>query len=349
MKRIRFIPAQVKTVPDDRPTNCPYCGGGILNKHGSVEKPVKDIHVKTVTVHRYFCQSCGSTFRHYPQGVDRSGQTQRMRGCAALMWALGLSLRSASDMLSAVGEPLSHVSVWRDVQEAGEKARRSLAKQVRGRVRAVGADETFVKVKGEKTAMGVVTDAQTGQVLGLDVLVEQDSDAFLAWLGEYADEFGVEAIVTDDLNTYKPAVEQLGLDHQICIAHVLKWAWNRLGKKEEWDWIKTWIWKLLKELPLDGGLELLRLERLVRDDEDQTVRRLCVELSNKWRALLCHRRRGDVPRTNNVTERAIGRSKIRSKSTRGYKSESGLLNGFWLTQWAWRGANGLELSELVAS
>ena len=67
------------------------------------------------------------------------------------------------------------------------------------------------------------------------------------------------------------------------------------------------------------------------------------------RALLCHRRRGDVPWTNNMTERAIGRSKIRYKTVRGYKSESGLLNGFWLTQWAWSGADGLELSELVAA
>ena len=58
---------------------------------------------------------------------------------------------------------------------------------------------------------------------------------------------------------------------------------------------------------------------------------------------------GDVPRTNNVTERAIGRSKIRYKTVRGCESESELLNGFGLTQWAWSGADGLELSELVAA
>ena len=96
-------------------------------------------------------------------------------------------------------------------------------------------------------------------------------------------------------------------------------------------------------------MEILRLERMVRGDADQTLRRPRVDLSAKWRALLCRRRRGDVPRTNNATERAIGRSKIRSKTARGCKSETGLLNGFWLTQWAWSGADGLELSELVAA
>ena len=99
-----------------------------------------------------------------------------------------------------------------------------------------GADETAVRVKGETTFVGVVTDAATGEVLGLDVLVERDSDGFIEWLGDFARDCGVEAIVTDDLNTYNPAVERLGLDHQICIAHVRKRARKRLCKIEGWDW-----------------------------------------------------------------------------------------------------------------
>ena len=105
---------------------------------------------------------------------------------------------------------------------------------------------------------------------------------------------------------------------------------------------------MLTELPFDGDVELLRLERMVREG-DATLRRMRVELSGKWRALLCRRRRRDVPMTNNVTKRAIGRSKIRYKTVRGYKSEDGMLNGFGLTQWAWSGRVGLEMSELVAA
>ena len=176
-----------------------------------------------------------------------------------------------------------------------------------------------------------MTDARTGQVLGLDVLVEQDSDAFTDWLADCADEFGVDAVFTDDLNTYKPVVERLGLERQICMVHLLNWAWNRLGKIAGMEWFKALIWRLLKELPANGGLELLRLEHLVQDAEDQSLRCLCVKLSGKWRALLCHRRRGDVPWTNNMTERAMGRSKVRYKTVRMCKSESGLLNGLGLT------------------
>ena len=148
-------------------------------------------------------------------------------------------------------------------------------------------------MKGVKKVGGVVEDAETGQVLGLDVLEERDEDGFMERLGDFVSDCGVEAIVTDGLNTCKPVVERLGLEHQICIAHVRKWAWNRLDWIDGWDWIKARISRLLTELPFDGDLELPRLERAVRDG-DATLRRMRVELSGKWRALLCHRRRGDV-------------------------------------------------------
>ena len=307
-----------------------------------------DLYEDKVTTIRYRCAVCGRTFRHCPEGIDRGGQTQRMRGWAALAWALGLSLRSASHLLAAFGVSISRMSVWRDVQEAGRNARRKQAGGAGGQVKVIGADETVVRVKGVKKVVGVVADAETGQVLGLDVLIERDADGFMEWLGDFVSDCGVEAMVTDDLNTYKPVIRRLGIEHQICIAHARKWAWNRLDGIDGWDWVKARIWRLLTELPFDGDVELLRLERAVRDG-DATLRRMRVELSGKWRALLRHRRRGDVPWTNNVTERAIGGSEIRYKMVRGCKSEDGMLNGLGLTQWAWSGRDGLDMSELVAA
>ena len=277
MKRIRFIPAQVKTFPDERPDACKYCGGQILTQHGAVEKSVIDLYEDKVTTVRYRCSDCGRTFRHCPEGIDRGGQTQRMRGWAALAWAPGLSLRSASHLLADFGVSVSRMSVWRDVQEAGRNARRKHAGRARGQVRVMGADETAVRVKGVKKVVGVVTDAETGQVLGLDVLVERDADGFMEWLGDFVSDYGVEAMVTDDLNTYKPVVRRLGIEHQICMAHVKKRAWNRLDGIDGWDWVKARIWRLLTELPFDCDVELLRLDRMVRDG-DATLRRLRFEV-----------------------------------------------------------------------
>ena len=52
---------------------------------------------------------------------------------------------------------------------------------------------------------------------------------------------------------------------------------------------------------------------------------------------------------NNGRERVIGRSKVRYKTVRGYKSIYGMLNGLGLTQWVWSGRDGLCIGELVAA
>ena len=92
---------------------------------------------------------------------------------------------------------------------------------------------------------------------------------------------------------------------------------------------------------------MLAIERRVRGEP--ALRRLVVELCQKWRSLLCHRRAPGMPQTNNCTERAIGRSKIRYKTIRGYKSMKGMMNGLGLTQWVWSGEEGLDLGELMAA
>ena len=73
-----------------------------------------------------------------------------------------------------------------------------------------------------------------------------------------------------------------------------------------------------------------------------------VDLWIKWRRLLCHKRMRGVCDANNVTGRVIGGSKIRYKTTRGYESIEGILNGLWLMQWIW-GEAGLDMGDLLAA
>ena len=346
MPRVRFTLPQVKRHPDTRPPACRYCGSVYLHRHGAVTKPITDPYLDEVTVLRYRCVDCKRTFRHYPDGVDRHDQSLRLRGLVALVWALGLSHRSVVHMLCALGCDLSRMSSWRDVQEVGSGSGRWVSR-ARGKVRVMGADETVVKLRGEKTVVGVVTDAETGQIVGMDVLVNRDTEGFVDWLSGYVSELGVEAMVTDDLSTYKPVVDRLGVDQQVCIAHVRKNVWKRLKEIDGWDWYRSRIWWLLKELPEGGGRELFDMERRVRSEP--ALRRLVVELCEKWRSLTCHKRVRGMPQTNNCTERTIGRSKIRYKTVRGYKSEEGMMNGLGLTQWVWSGEEGLDLGELMAA
>ena len=83
----------VKSASEGRPSRCPSCTGETFQRWGKVNKPVKDNRIEQVRVYRYQCNHCRRTFRHYPEGVDRADQTQRMRKLVAICWVLGLSLR----------------------------------------------------------------------------------------------------------------------------------------------------------------------------------------------------------------------------------------------------------------
>ncbi len=77
--------------------------------------------------------------------------------------------------------------------------------------------------------------------------------------------------------------------------------WVRLDEIKGWDRYKARIWGVLNELPESGGMELLGMERCVRGEPK--LRRPVVDLCDKWRSLLCHRREGGVPSANNCAER----------------------------------------------
>lgn len=347
MASVRFILPAVKSVPDTRPAACPHCGSVYLHRHGAVTKPLKDLYVREVTVYRYRCTGCGRTFRHYPAGVDGHDRSQRLRGLTALSWALGLSLRSTDHLLTALGCGVSRMSVWRDVQAMGSRALSRWVGRARGAAPVLGVDETVVKVRGKQTVVGFVTDAETGALLGLDVLVSRDSAGFVAWLRGYVRRYGVQAVVTDDLSTYKPVVERLGLVHQVCLAHVRKNVYRWLREIAGWEEVKARLRWLLTALPEDGGQELLELEPRVRGEP--LLRRLVVALCEKWHSLVCHQRVPALPATNNRTEQTIGRSKIRYRTLRGYKSTEGMLHGLGLTQWVWNGEEGRDLAALLAA
>jgi transposase-like protein len=342
--RLRLLVPEVKTEANTRPTACRFCQSTLLQRHQTVPKVVVDTHVRETQAVRYRCTSCGRTFRHYPEGVSRYRQSQRVMGLAVLFWTLGLSEWAASHVLHALQAGIHRSSVHRDRLRAGALLQQRAVTM--GQVRVLGADETGVGVRGRAQLVGFVVDQESGKTIGVDVLVKQDTAAFRRWLERYTEALGVEALVTDDLNTYKPVSLQLGLEQQICLAHVRKWVGNRLRSICGWEEEKALLRELVRLLPMDGGSQLLGLERRVR--RSPPLRRLVIDLVQRWPALVYHHGRPWVPATNNRTEQAIGKSKVRFKTVRGFKSLAGMLAGVTLTQWLYSGAAVHDVAELVA-
>ncbi len=375
--KIRLVVPDVNAFSTERPRRCRYCHKPYLHRHGTVRKPVRDHKLAEAIARRYKCASCCRTFRHYPSGITRKDQSRRTVVLAALMYGLGLSCSAASHLLGALGAEVSKMSVWRDAQEAGQVLRGS---RPAGRVRVMGADETVFSVKGEEVVVGFVVDGASGKTLGFEVLFEGDGGAFRRWLEPYAKALGVEVLLSDDNDSYSVAACELGLSHQLCIAHVRKYVTKRAKSiyeqaAKEWGEQDEKLKKLsedlevlkglLKELPEEGARRIGRLHREYlwaapprrkgQETNEATaayrMRMLTLEIWNNWSKIRLHLSHPELglDGTNNVTERGISKSKVRYKTMRGYKSLEGMINGIALTQWIYNGEDEHDLSEEMAA
>jgi len=200
------------------------CRGSHFLPWQMVKKNVRDSEYEEVTARRYKCLRCGRTFRVYPQGVQKGQVSQRVKGMAVMLYLLGLSYGAVELMLEALGVYLSKSSVYRAVQMTAEAVpgmkRTELMKGYQ--TRALGADLTSVKCKGQWLPIGVVVDPINGLVLSIDHLDGEDAQTLKAWIEPMADQVGAHTLVTDDADAFKQVANESGLDQQVCKSHVVR-------------------------------------------------------------------------------------------------------------------------------
>jgi transposase-like protein len=332
----------VKRNTEERPKKCPACAGEIFQRWGQVNKLVKDTRVRKVKVYRYRCCHCKYTFRHYPEGVTQAQQSERLMKLCVIMWSLGLSYRSVVMILAVFGVKLSHMSGWRDVQEAGKQIRHRLKWKA---ARVVGVDGAWINGKGVMVAV----DLGDGELLSIAEIDEKEKANLQAWLKLLKQKHNIGAIVTDDLATYKDIVEELELGHQVCQFHVRRWVGRALKNLEkeippEWMGVILEIRKLIDQLPDNGDTLLYDIwkempGRTTKPNEERTplekLRDLVLRLSQDWHSYIAFYDDPGIPWTNNRTEQIIGRLKSRAKRVRGYKSTDGLLAGSLVACQCW--------------
>lgn len=331
----------VKRKREERPKQCRYCTGETFQRWGQVNKPVKDIRVRNVKVYRYRCCQCKRTFRYYPEGNTSADQTERLRLFAILLWTLGLSHRASSLILSGLKVLVSHMTIWRDVQDEAQKIKRRNQWKP---VRVLGLDGANVLGWGEKQPVLVAVDIGTGEPIVVGYINEFDPQAVRRWLEPLVQRHGITVMVTDDLFSYKIVAEKLQLGHQICQFHVRRWVGKTLKELQEtipkpWLWVLEEIRQLIDLLPLEGSQTLYTLwkqlpgrrslPRQARSAMEQ-LRDLLLRLSEHWQSYCTFQSEPQIPWTNNATEQAIGRMKMRARTVRGYKSWMGMQAGLLL-------------------
>jgi len=383
--RIRVQLPQVKPDEQNRPEQCPYCGGPHFKPHGQKGegKQVRDLEHDEVRSYRHTCMRCQRTFRVYPPGVNKGAQqTARLKAMSVLLYVLGLSYGGVADFLSALGVPIGKTTVYENVQAAGVQARQRqrATRETGGPRAAIGSDGTYVRVRGEKVGIQVVVDDQTGDLLGLDVMVSEGADEVKELLGQVAKQVEAEVLVSDDLDSYKEVADELGLDHQICRSHVKRNVEDLTEKLRKQlhdrqepvppavasspDQLKTdlaLLEQLVAQRPTDASDTLKDLYHRYqaapkpapkqRHSVWYRMRMMITRLWDRWDRLTLDLRRDDLTLdgTNNASERLIGGwIKERYRSMRGYKRPESVFNVVTLTARMGVRSGQYDMAELYA-
>lgn len=206
---------------DQRLSHCPGCGRAGMGRRRMHRRPVVDLKVTQVEVVQYQCWRCKASVTVTPPGVgpDRR-HSERTKVMSVVVWGLGLSYAAVARVMKGLGVPISDVGVLLNVRVMGAAAMRQQRKAV-GKLKpqVLGADETEVKLSGNGVTLGFLTDPSTGEIVGMEVLTSREGEEVGRWILEAAKQFGAKVLVSDELESYKSAAEQAGLEHQLCLAH----------------------------------------------------------------------------------------------------------------------------------
>ena len=364
--RIQVRLPRVEPDQYDQLKQCPYegCEGRQFKAHGvkGEVKPLRDPHCKMVTAYRWRCLSCGQRFRVYPRGVSHDQQSDRLKGLSVLLYVLGLSYGAVEDVLWAFNTPLGKTAVYLNVQKAGMAARQQQRQVVlgKGERAVIGSDGTYLKVKGQEVGVQVVVDDSDGELLGLEIIVSENTEAVEEVVRAVAEQVKAKVLVSDDLDVYKRVADKLALEHQICRSHVKRNVdalaeelQEQVGAREPLpEGVDSsperlvedlaFVQELVRARPADGEDLLEQLyDRYKAAPQPQAgkrhtvwfrMRMLITRLWDRWRRLTLDQRRGGLDGTNNSSERCIGWwIKEHYRTMRGYKRSESILNVVTLT------------------
>ncbi len=248
------------------------CGGRKFHLRQEVRKSLRDTVYQEVQVHRYQCLRCKRTFRVYPEGTDRAQTSQRVKGLAVMLYLLGLSYGAVSLALEGLGISLCKSRVYDAVQEAAKHVPGLKREQVFAGVKtpALGADLTGVTCKGEWLPLGITVDPISGLALTIDALSAEDIKALKEWIEPIAKSVGATVLVSDDADGGTAVADEVGVQHQVCKAHVLRNSEDLLEKYQPlvaWDADDSL--GAIGVSPEQAAADLTRLGELVRSRQHE--------------------------------------------------------------------------------
>jgi len=160
----------------------------ILQRWGRVTRPIKDRRDLVAVIYRYRCWDCKRTFRYYPDNVDSSNYSLRIRQLAALIQMMGLSYREVAEFFEHLGINLSRMTIWREAQALADRNFEDDEDSGNGFL----VDKEFIPNVSPKFGVVVVVDLGQGKRAVLGTLNEHNPFEVLSWMKPYAKDVDIE-------------------------------------------------------------------------------------------------------------------------------------------------------------
>lgn len=167
-----------------------------MRRWGSGTRNVYDTRPINAVVFRFYCVECNRTFRYYPQGVDRSQISVRIRRLAALLWLMEVSTRDVEEIFENLGVSINRMTIWREGQKLIDELSHQKLFDLEHRftlIRSASEDDDIQ----ETISFSICLDSCTIAVLGK--INSDDKERVEAWLHAILAEKEIEIL---DLNDF---------------------------------------------------------------------------------------------------------------------------------------------------
>lgn len=161
-----FLLPEVRIAAEARPASCPRCTSSHLTRHGIYKRAIVDTDVTQAEVARYRCSMCRHTFRRYPEGIKRSGPSERVLALLALLRCLGLSYTASHRVLKEAHVAISPVTVWRALQGLEAPAGQALPRGAS--IRVLESTAPMERTEGE-IALRFLKDPVGGRTVAIEL------------------------------------------------------------------------------------------------------------------------------------------------------------------------------------
>lgn len=209
---------------------CPNCSSGVYSKYGTYSRGVRYYlgHLRTLSVQRYHCKYCNSTFSDLGKIVSRLRRYAKkaLRDIVDLKLWTGAGMGKIAKWKRARG--CSTTLIWNELQKLGQLCKKAFSKLKCNFSGTVCIDEVWIRqIKGKYVYVFAAVDAVYGHMIWINsFLVENKGDKSIAaetFLKELkAMGYIPKVILTDGEKSYPEAIKQVFKNaiHQLCIFHV---------------------------------------------------------------------------------------------------------------------------------